>query len=561
MEKIKSTMNLLKTMLSTSYDLSNLIDAETKKLNKKSSKVWLLGIVCILVLYLSNAIVNELAKAGAADVFLNIFFLMMQILILFQSILLGINVLYCSNDLVNYLHLPISNMKLLITKFIVMLSVIFGTELVIVLPSLYIYGAKVAPDLLIYIIVSVLAVFLISIFLAVITIIIMIPVMRLFRFIKNKYWYQTIIVLLMTSIMITPIIRPLLNTTNSYEEQLVQDDIESLKAINEKIYNTNKYYVVGELGIQALSECNANSFFNIGKILLLDIIGLAVFLTVGKFTYIKDVLWHLSLFDKKKNKRINLNKRCKVHGEKRTYVANDINNLLKNSTFFMHYIYNVLIIVGMIIMLAVIIVPVFKQAIIENMEPEALAEISFDFESFSIILGIVQALFTISPISLTAFSRYGKTAIFFKYIPIEYKTQFRLKNIPQLIMNTIIIISVLVTIYYLFPEINYIYLLLMFVIAMLLNIINSYILLLIDLRRPQLNVENEISVVEQNDNKWFKYIVTVGICVILWYLYRITKELSLNMAILIEIIVFSSIVLILEIIIEKNKNKLFERIQ
>ena len=112
----------------------------------------------------------------------------------------------------------------------------------------------------------------------------------------------------------------------------------------------------------------------------------------------------------------------------------------------------------------------------------------------------------------------------------------------------------------LFRSIDNLYILLMFIIAMLLNIINSNILLFIDLSRPRLNYENEITIIKQNDNKLFQYILTVVICFILWYLSQITKQLSLNISILIEIIVFSIIVVGMEIIINKKANKLFRKI-
>ena len=120
--------------------------------------------------------------------------------------------------------------------------------------------------------------------------------------------------------------------------------------------------------------------------------------------------------------------------------------------------------------------------------------------------------------------------------------------------------AILITIHSLFPEINQIYIIYMFVIGMLLNIIYSYILLLIDLKRPQLNNENEISVIQQNDNKLFKYIVTAIICVILWYLQQITKEVQIDADIYIEIAVFLVILLILEFIINKKKDKLYAKI-
>jgi hypothetical protein len=90
---------------------------------------------------------------------------------------------------------------------------------------------------------------------------------------------------------------------------------------------------------------------------------------------------------------------------------------------------------------------------------------------------------------------------------------------------------------------------------MLLNTIYSYILFFIDLKRPQLNNENDISVLQQNENNLFKYLVTAILCVLLWYLYQVTKELNINTAIIIEIIVCTVIVIILEFIINKKNEE------
>lgn len=572
MEKIKSTINLLKTMLHTSYDTSYFIDSETKKLNKKSPKLWLIIVVALLVAYLSNFIVGNLTDIGGEGIFLQLFFVILQILVIFQTILLSMNVIYCSDDIENYLHLPISNTKLLFTKFAVMMSIIFGTELTMVFPSLFIYGIKVIENILLYNILMVSVLFLISIFLSVACIIVMIPIMRLCRFIKNKYWYQSIVVFIMTCIMIVPITNSLFNTQNNnefaqvqnsstyHEEQEENEDKQQLTMMSDKIEQLNKSFVVGELGLEALSDSSSHSFINVLELFVLDIIALAIMFFIGRKTYIKDILWILSSFDKKKNGKINLEKRCKSRNKKRAYITNDIKDIVKNSTFFMHYIYNVLMLLASIVGLGILVVPTLKQYITENVDTVTLSALSFDFEIFSIIIGIIQLICMISPISLTAISRYGKNAIFFKHIPIKQNTQFRLKNIPQIAMNTIIITVVLITIYYLFPEIKILYILAMFIVAMLLNVIYSYILLLIDLGRPQLNNESEISVIQQNDNKLFKYIVTAIICVILWYIYQVTKEISMNIAIIIEIAVFSLIILILEVVINKKNDRLFERI-
>lgn len=560
MNKIKSTINLLKTMLNTSYDTSSFIDQTTKKINKKSVKVWLLIVICFLVLYLSNYLISALKNVGAETLFLSVFFLLLQMLVIFQTILLGINIMYFSEDIENYLHLPISNMKLQFTKFSIVMSVIFGTELILVVPSLYVYGVQISQNILLYHILVILVLFLISIFLSTMVLILMIPIIRIFRFIKKQYWYQSIVVLVMTTIMLSPMVMSLFHENNNGEQNYYEQNInqEELNLVIDNIYQRNKYYKISQIGIEALKECNSNSIINILKLTILDIIVICIYFIIGKITYIEDVLFCLSIVDKRKRKKINLEKRCKLRSPKIAFIKNDIADILKNPTFFMHYIYNVFIILSIIITISITIIPTIKQSIIDN--TDISNTFKFEFDSFSIIVGIIQLVFTIAPMSLTAISRYGKNAIIFKYIPIQLTTQFRMKNIPQIMMGTIIIIAILATVHWLFPEISLIYLLGIFVISMLLNTIYSYILFFIDLKRPQLNNENDISVLQQNENNLFKYIVTAILCVLLWYLYQVTKELNINTAIIIEIIVCIAIVIILEFIINKKKYKLYDRI-
>ena len=560
-------LNLLKTMLKTSYDTSGIIDNETKKINKKSIKVWLIGLVLVIIIYLSYLIVNSLKEIGAEEFFIELFFLLLQFLVMFQTILLVINILYFSKDIENYLYLPISSIKLLITKFSVMMTIIFGTEIIIALPAILIYGVRTLQDLWFYIL-ALIVIPLISIFLSTIVSIIMIFVMKIFRFIKNKYIYQNIVILIMTLIIFIPLTNVLKANNNEVTENKIyseqsengEEALEELKSLTGIIKNSNKYFIVTELGVNTLAEVNYKSIIYVLEIIGLDALALLVFFIIGKFTYIKDILYNLSMFDKQKNKKVRLEKSCNASNKNYAYIRNEVKQIVKNPTYLMHYIYNIMILLFVIILLGVTIIPIIIKAVIDVGGEEILKDITFGFTEFSLIIGIIQVIFTFSSLSLTAISRYGKNAIFFKYIPIKFKNQFRLKNIPQLIINTIIVISVLGTIHYLIPAINISYILLMFITAMLLNIINSNILLFLDLSRPNLNYENDITVIKQNDNKLFQYILTTVSCLVLWYLKEVTKELDINTSILVEIIVFSLIVIGMEVFINKKNNKLFKKI-
>ena len=144
----------------------------------------------------------------------------------------------------------------------------------------------------------------------------MIFVMKIFRFIKNKYLYQNVIILMMTIIVFIPLTNVLNSSINnldniempeqqSYNEDNAQDEkqaLEELSTMVQTIRHSNKYFIVTEIGVKALSNINYKSIIYVLEILALDLLALTVFLTIGKFTYIKDILWNLSLFNKKKNK-------------------------------------------------------------------------------------------------------------------------------------------------------------------------------------------------------------------------------------------------------------------
>ncbi len=560
-----NNFNLLKIMFKTSYDTSNIINHDTGKLNKKSPKVWILGIASVMTIYLSYMIINLLKDTGYTSAFVELFFLILQLLIIVQSISLSISVMYFSDDIENYLTFPISNFKLLFSKFATLLMIIFGTELLITVPSLLIYGVMTMADIW-YFLLLVLVLLLITIFLNSIIQVLAIFIMRICRFIKNKNVYKNVILIIMTFIILLPIEYRLQSSfgevlDNTYSES--EEQTENLESLNSSLSSINNIFIIGEIGVKALTDTSSQRAIYVLELIGLTIIAVSIFFIIGRFTYIKDVITNLSMFDKKKKKKINLKKACRVRNKKWAYLRSEIRNVIKNQTYFMHYVYNIIIVLLIISMLTIFIIPEIIAEINVLLEENEITELELDFSVFSFIIGFIQVLFIMSSLSLTAISRYGKSAIFFKYIPIKYKTQFNLKSVPNIIMNTIIIVVILGVIYYLIPGIGLTNILALFIVSMLLNFINSYVLLIIDLIRPQLNYENEISVIKQNNNKIVQYIFIVGICVILWYISEVNNgfDSNLNTAIISEIIAFSLIIVIMKIIIHKKQNKLFKKIQ
>ena len=155
-------------------------------------------------------------------------------------------------------------------------------------------------------------------------------------------------------------------------------------------------------------------------------------------------------------------------------------------------------------------------------EAQDLAELSAMLQEHKLLLlfGIIainQFFSMIIYVSATAISRDGENAVFMKYIPVSLYKQYVYKTTPNIIMNIISILIVLGLARYA-VEISVLDLVIAFGVSTIMAVFQSFLLLLIDLKRPKLKWSSEYAVVKQNFNLIFPMIfsfVNIGIIVIL----------------------------------------------
>ena len=72
-----------------------------------------------------------------------------------------------------------------------------------------------------------------------------------------------------------------------------------------------------------------------------------------------------------------------------------------------------------------------------------------------------------------------------------------------------------------------------------------------------------ISVIKRNPNKIFQYAFMIIMVLIILYMSKIFKqfELSTNVGLTIEILVFLVVFLIIDVLVRKNKDRLFNKIR
>lgn len=554
-----STLNILKTMLKTSYDVSGIINEETGKINKKSIKVWALSIFTLIVVSITYIIIGFLKKTGIPTFFLDIFFMLLEFFILLQAITLTINIIYFSEDIKNYIYMPISGNRLFIIRYFLVLTIILATELLIAVPSIFIYANRTLQNISFYFVVLI-VLLLITVFLTSIIVILTSILIYIFKFIKEKKVYKNLIFIILELLIVlllfvsTNNIKQLIATKDLEEKEIINTDLDNIEKLRDNI-SINKVLYVPEIGIKALSQINAKTFLYLIEITIIDVVLFAIILFIGKKTYLNRVLYINSLPQKTKKKKPNLEKKCIYRKKEMSYLRSEFKTIIKSQIYLTQYLLNIGIIMITVVFMMYIFVPFAREYLVELEK-----KIEFDFEALSLILILIQILFTFSAPSLTAFSRYGANAKFFKYIPIKYNKQFYIKMIPGIIINMIIIAIVLVTFYILIPGIGVTNILYMFIISILLNINNNYLLLFIDLWRPQLHLESEISIIKQNENTMFKYILTTSICLIIWYIKEITEKIDMQQAILIAIIIHTIIFIILNTIVIRKKDRIFKNI-
>ena len=130
---------------------------------------------------------------------------------------------------------------------------------------------------------------------------------------------------------------------------------------------------------------------------------------------------------------------------------------------------------------------------------------------------------------------------------------------PQIIINNILILFILILIKIILPKFDLIYLFIIFIISNLFNIINSELMVLVDLWRPNLNWKSDYEATKSN-NKIFQYGFSVISILILVYFYKVLKDIKLIYSCLLIILILFVFILLFNKIIKININKFFNKL-
>ncbi len=558
----------MKKIISLSKVLCKEYFSELPIFKRKIENKGFIYTACVLILIislsmLSHDIIDFLRKTTNPEIFLNIYLLILAIILIFQQILASTNIYYFSKDLEYIIPFPIKPVELLIGRFSVLLSIAYISTFLFGFIPILMYGLMVERTLVYYIgMIIILLIF--PIIFSLVVSIIMLFLMQLSKIIKNKDIFQFIItigLMIIISILEILIMNNILSNTEYIRQIQQQESINLIEVINNKVKEINNYFLVINPSVTMLLS---NSFFKlfleILKIILFNLIFLIIFLFTGKILYLKNILKNIEKINNNKIKKTKIKKINKRNSIKKAYIKQEFRELIKNPTYFMQCIIPSIIALISICALVMILYPVFLEMMKSEDFSELVQQLEFNIEAICIILSIIQIIFTFSNLSITVISRKGKNANFIKYIPVSLYKQFLYLNVPQIMFNTISCIVILAVAKYLIPIISLPHLIAIFIISILINIINSFLMVIVDLRKPNLNWNNETEAIKQNKNKLFQYVLTILIILVLSYLSKILIDINLNLAIILIIIIFTIILLLINKLIKIKLQKLFEKI-
>lgn len=560
-EKFKNIYNLSKLYIKENDASLNIINFDTKKINKNSVLFWVYVILFFGILYLSSEVISYAIKIGKPEIFLNGFLLFIEIVIIIRTIMVSMNVFYFSKDIENILHLPIKPIEIIISKLNTIIFMNYEFELIFALAPLFIYGTFTNTKIIYFLnLFFILIIF--PLFATMIVSIIMIVLMKTIKLFKNKDLMQMIISFVFVFIVMTFANKAIVYIFNNLE-YIEQNQQLILNNINEKIIKVNNYFISVSPASNILQ--NNKVIINYLKLILVNSGALVLLMLIGNRVYLKQLLKANFYFKNKQsflisNKKNRITKKIKKNKVGVSYIRKEFKTLVKNPLFFIQCVYPIIMMTIIISVLIIALVPIYRELIQKEEFVEMRESMKFDIEAVCIILGAVQIIGLFNYTSITTFSREGKNAFVMKILPISLYKQFIYKNIPQIFLNVLSSIVIFTIINLKIPEIGIRYICIMFGLSILLTIINSFILCLIDLIMPKLKWDAEYEILKNSKNKLLQYALIVFNILFLIFINDLFKKHNLNTSLGVFACILFFIIIILNLFIYKYKNKLYRKI-
>lgn len=512
MEKV---IKLTKIFLKNSF--SNM-DARMGISTKSKSKILIYGILFLyfagLITFLGYNLLDGLIAIHQETIFVGMILFMIFGLAIIQTIFSSINILYFTKDSEYLLPLPLKPYQIILARTNVMLIAEYVIIFLIGFIPLVMYGILTGAGI-VYYLTMILSVILVPILPVLLISMLIMFIMSFARLTKNRNRFQLFATLLVLAIIIALSI-----STSGMKQDLTNEEMAQMVVqANGMIELVKGYVPTVDYLMEALTT---NSLFTaiveVLKTLGITIIGFIVYMLIAQKIYFKGLVGNLfGGGASSSNKEIN-QKEYRNSKLYKSYVGKEFKNMARNPVFLMQCL------IPAILIPIIMVVVVYTGLNSDGMGLEQITQMvqqmpTNTFFIACIILGVIQFFTMFIYISITAISRDGENAVFMKYIPVSLYKQYMYKIIPNIIMNIVTIIITLGMAEYLL-NLPVITLIALFVVATIMGILQSIVMIIVDLKRPKLNWDSEYAVAKQNLNLVFPVLLAmVNIVILVGFVY------------------------------------------
>ena len=565
---MKNTLYLTKVLFLNSFGL-NFSNKDKNNKKKSISRIGYIILMATLILFVGapmlimgismgvsfDAIGTTLEGVNVTLEGFKSLLPMISIMILLFSIFGIISTFFLSSDMETLLALPFKPKEIIIAKFLNSLTSVYLIEIMMFLPILIGIGLGASLNILYYFNILLVTIFLPMVPLAIFGILLT-SLMRYTALnrIKDKMQYVIMAFAIIVALSIE-------FATSSMGEGSM-DDMANL-IINQS--NTLSYIMFFTLPA-SIALGTDNVLLSIGCMLIFIIISIGfviLFGLVGEKIYIKGVLGKPQLKIKKKNED-----KVEFKEEKNTsifkeLIKKELRTVQRSPIFNMNLILPVFL---MPVILGVSMMAGFS----EVDEVGTLSELIKGFKEivdFNVgyvlvfTVAILSFLTSMSMSSPTAISRDGKNAYFNKIIPVAPMTIINAKVLIGIILGCIPCLLVTIVLIVL-GLINVLDFILINVPLFFFIILTNYIGIYIDLKRPQLEWDNETVAVKQNTNTLIYMLIDMAITMLIVALgvLLIFVNIPAFLASLILTLIFLSLCVIIYRLMKNKGLELFKNI-
>ena len=529
------------------------MEAAASSKNKTNSKSMMI-LYAIVFLYLAGIVgffsynlVQGLIEIQQEEIFLGLILLAIGVFVLIQTIFSAISLLYYSKDNEYILPLPIKPSQIVMAKTNVLLITEYFIVAIIGLIPLIIYGILTTANIFYYItmIITLLTFPVVPVLISSLLVLI---VMSFAKFTKNRNRFQIIATIILLVVICV------ISFQTSDMEGSQEELIEMATKANGLVEMIRNAFPTLGMAIEALAN---NSILNLIALVLVTAILYLIYIAVGQKLFLRGAVGSLSS-GKRTKKAINEKTAFKKSSLAKTYIGKEFKTLIRNPIFFMQCV--------MPAILFPILVIVFTFAGMQTEQNTSITDVTqMITNKTSIYLGmailmVIQFFSMFIYISATAISRDGQNAVFMKYIPVPLIKQIDYKVMPNIIMTTIMGIISIGIAEYLF-RIPILYLVLITIAAISIGMLQSYLMIIVDLKKPKLEWNSEYAVVKQNMNLvWPMFLGLANITIIAVLSYALGSFINSYIIIGLFIIIYLGLTMLVRKYIEKNTDKLFRRI-